>query len=77
MMSPITRSATEIQKVERRQRWRPRTNGVGGVKTGGEENETGIDRAGLNVGVGEESGERGGVGRYAVSEEGVEECDSR
>ena len=67
----------EVQKAVCRQRWRPRMKGVGGVKTGGEENETGIDRAGSNVGVGEESGERGGVGRYAVSEEGVEDCDSR
>ena len=51
--------------------------GEGGVRTGGEENETGTGRVGSRVGVGEESGERGGVGRYTVSEEGVEECDSR
>ena len=35
--------------------------GVGGVKTGGEENETGAGRVGSRVGAGEESGERGGV----------------
>ena len=52
----------EVQRAVCRQRWRPRMKGVGGEKTGGEENETGTGRAGSRVGAGEESGERGGVG---------------